>query len=66
MTVIEDDDEYDGSDIIRAKWSMDGASTLTEAAHQLRLYASSLEKLESEGWQLTGPVEDDYGFIEKR
>lgn len=50
-------------DIIRAKWSFDGATTLTEAATMLRNYADFLDKLYKEGWQLEGLIVDDYGYI---
>jgi uncharacterized protein (UPF0335 family) len=45
---------------------MDGAATLSEAAEKLRSFADYVESLEPEGWQLTEPVTDDYGEIEKR
>ena len=65
-----DDDDDDIRDdpnesAVRAKWSMDGASTLTEAAQKLRSLAEGLLQMEREGWQLTEPVADDYGFIRK-
>jgi len=44
---------------------MDGAETLSEAAKMLRDFADHIEKLEREGWQLDGPVADDYGEIRK-
>jgi hypothetical protein len=53
-------------EIIRAKWTMDGAETLSEAAKMLRDFADHLEELERKGWQLDGPVADDYGDIRKR
>lgn len=56
--------EEEVDEVIRAKWMMDGAKTLSEAATKLRKAADSLEKLEKEGWQLTQPVDEDYGFIE--
>jgi hypothetical protein len=49
--------------IIRAKWVMDGAGSLSEAAKLLREFADSLERMESEGWQLDDPIEDDYGYL---
>ena len=60
-----DDEEYEGEndEIVRAKWSFDGATTLQEAAEMLRSYADGLEKLHKDGWVLRGPIEDDYGFI---
>jgi len=64
---LEADDEFDAEneDVIRAKWSMDGAETLSEAAMKLRAYADELERLEREGWHLMQPIEDDYGFIHR-
>lgn len=65
----EYDDEGDWDDenesVVRAKWSMDGAKMLTEAAEMLRAEADGLLRMEKEGWQLMGPVEDDYGFIRR-
>jgi hypothetical protein len=58
-----EEDEEDDTEIIRAKWTMDGAKTLSEAAEKLRAFAKELEELEGEGWQLEQEVSDDYGFI---
>lgn len=63
---LEDEEDELLEEIIRAKWSMDGATTLTEAASQLRSYAEALERLAADGWELTRPVEDDYGFIKQK
>jgi hypothetical protein len=49
--------------IIRAQWIMDGAETLDQAAKMLHEFAESLERMESEGWQLDGPIEDDRGYL---
>jgi hypothetical protein len=48
---------------IRAKWSLDGAKTLTDAAARLRDYAADLEGLATLGFELRDEVEDDYGFV---
>jgi hypothetical protein len=49
---------------IPAKWCMDDARTLAEAAQQLRAYADELEELAREGWELLEqPVQDDYGYL---
>ena len=48
---------------IRAKWTMDGANTLPEAAAKLREFADDLDKMHQEGWTLEAPVEDDYGTL---
>jgi hypothetical protein len=64
----EDGDE-NGEDVeehlIRAKWCMDGARTLSEASEILESLANSLRQLERDGWQLVEPINDDYGFIRK-
>ncbi len=51
------------TEIIRAKWTIDDAKTLSEAAEKLRSFANYLEKIEADGWQLTEVVNDDYGFL---
>lgn len=64
-----DDDVFDdesNQDTIRAKWSMDGASTLDEAAAKLEGYAASLRAMAADGWELTGTIDDDYGFIARK
>ncbi len=49
---------------IRAKGVMDGAKTLSGAAERLEAHAAWLRSLEAKGYQLAGPVEDDYGYAE--
>jgi len=66
----EPDPEEDGFDdenesTIRAKWSMDGARTLPEAAAMLCEKAIDLLDMARDGWELTGPVSDDYGHIRR-
>jgi hypothetical protein len=56
-----EDDESD--DVIRARWVMDGARTLSQAAGKLEALARELRELEESGWQLAGPVENDHGVI---
>ena len=51
--------------VIRAKWSLDGATTLAEAAEMARELAENLETLEREGWQLDAPIQDDWGFAHR-
>lgn len=48
--------------VIRAKWTIDGAKTLKGAATMSRGFADMLDELADEGYELVGPVEDDYGF----
>lgn len=60
---IDVEDEFDN--IIRAKWCMDDAATLKEAAEKVRLFADLIDSLISQGYELTSPVQDDYGFIKR-
>lgn len=50
---------------IRAKWMIDGAATLAEAAAKARAFADDLQRLHDEGYVLREPVDDDYGFYYK-
>jgi hypothetical protein len=52
-----------GDVCIRAKWTMDGAQTLAEAAKRVRAFADEIEDLAREGFELGAPVEDDYAFL---
>lgn len=58
-----DDEEYDPErqTTIRAKWQMDGATTLAEAAAKVRAFAGKLDQMAREGWELEAEVADDYG-----
>lgn len=61
-------DEPDDPDqvlTIRAKWRMDGARSLAEAAVMMRSFAMELQGLHDQGWILQGPVEDDYGYCSR-
>ena len=48
---------------IRARWTMDGARTLAEAAQRFHDRAGTLEQLARAGFELEQPVNDDYAFI---
>lgn len=53
-------------EIIRGKWTLDGAKTLEEAAVAAERTADSLRKMAAEGYELTAPVNDDYGLARKK
>ena len=63
--VTLDSEPGEDDDIVRAKWTIDGATTLAEAAQKARGFADYLQKLHDEGYVLRGPVSDDYGFYYK-
>lgn len=48
---------------IRAKWLLDGAVTLADAAERLEAFAAYLRNAHEAGWTLTEPIADDYGFL---
>ena len=55
----------DSTLVIRAKWSIDGATSLEDAAVKAEEFAAYLRELAAGGYELTKPVEDDYGFARK-
>ncbi len=55
----------EGEIVLRAKWAMDGAETLAEAAQLLRIFADELDALADAGFHLMGPIDDDYGFAHR-
>lgn len=55
-------DQQDDGFVIKAKWILDGASTLEEVAEMARLYAEYVETLIAQGYELRSPVVDDYGY----
>ena len=46
--------------VMRAKWTMDGATTLAEAAARFRERADELDDLARAGFELDQPVNDDF------
>jgi hypothetical protein len=60
---VTEDDEFDPC--VRAKWTIDGATTLAEAAEKARRFAEELQSLHDQGYKLREPIHDDYGFYYK-
>jgi hypothetical protein len=48
---------------MRAKWTMDGATTVAEVASRFRERAEQFEELARAGFELEEPVNDDYAFL---
>ena len=63
VDVDAEEEPEDGT--VRAKWAIDGASTLAEAAQKARAFADWLQGLHDEGYVLRDEVSDDYGFYYK-
>lgn len=64
-TGSEDQSEEEENICIRAKWSMDDASTIDEAIVKLNEFIEYLKSLKNDGWKLREPIQDDYGFLYK-
>lgn len=63
-TTENTEDEDEGPpEIVRAKWSIDGAATLEEAARMSEAFAAELRQLAADGMELEAPVENDYGYL---
>lgn len=64
---LAEDEEFEGEDdeLVRAKWAIDGATTLAEAAQKAREFADHLQDLHDQGYVLREPVADDYGAYYK-
>ncbi len=62
-----EDDEFDEENnmTLRAKWTMDKAKTLDECIEKLQGFIEYIKQLKEEGWELTQPVDDDWGFIRR-
>ncbi len=52
-----------GHPVMRAEWTMDGATTLAEAAGRFREQAEELDPLARAGFELEQPVKDDYASV---
>jgi hypothetical protein len=61
----EEDDEENNDEIVRAKWTIDGANTLAEAACMAKEFSQYLQMLHDQGYVLRSPIDDDYGFYYK-
>jgi hypothetical protein len=64
----EDEDEVDFENdvIIRAKWTIDGACSLDQVVEHLEGFIGYIQGLKAQGYELRGPVQDDYGFCYKK
>jgi hypothetical protein len=52
-----------GSLMMRGKWSIEEARTLTRAARMRRGYAHALEHMRASGLELASPIEADYAIV---
>jgi len=62
----DDHEEEEDDMVIRAKWQMDGATTLDEAVQKLEGFIAYLKELKAGGWELRNTIDDDWGFVYKK
>jgi hypothetical protein len=62
----EEEDYFKDVETIRAKWSMDGATTLDEAIEKLHEFIEVLRQYKRDGFELIETINDDYGFLKQR
>jgi hypothetical protein len=64
--ILEPADEGPESQIDRFKWVADGETTLAGVAEKLRAYATYLDGLIEQGWELTHEVDEGYLHMERK
>jgi hypothetical protein len=63
--LVLDLEEEEEEEIIRGKWILDGAASIQNAIELIDSFKAYLETLRDEGYELTHPIEDDYGYLRK-
>ncbi len=61
-TRVEDVD-MENTLTVRAKWILDGASTIDEIIDKLENEIKYYRGLKADGWEVDGRVDDDWGFL---
>ncbi len=61
----EDEEEDEEEEIIRGKWMLDDCESIAEIVLSLRKHAAYMRGLKQEGWELTDPVQSDWGFLRR-
>ena len=63
----DDASDYDEENnmTLRAKWMLDGCRTLYEVVKRLEEEVDYIKELSKDGWELTGAIEDDWGFLKR-
>ena len=65
---IDDEDKSWDSEkqmVLKAKWSLDGTSTLDEVIERSYELIEYYKQLKADGWELEGSIEDDWGFLRR-
>ena len=62
-TAVEDVEE---EEIVRGKWILEGASSMTQMIDNLKNFIEYMKQLQESGFELAYPIEDDYGYLVKR
>lgn len=62
----EDDWDDENRTILRSKWNLDGCSNLDEVVERTHELIEYYKKLKTDGWELEGPIDDDWGFLVRK
>jgi hypothetical protein len=63
-TRIEHDDmDVENTLTVRAKWILDGASSIDEVIAKLEGEIEYYKRMKADRWELTGTIDDDWGFL---
>lgn len=62
----EEEEHIEDDVIIRAKWILDGCSSIDEIIERLKGEIEHYKQLKEDGWELREKMDDDYGFLIKK
>lgn len=65
MDVDEFNDDDEHQKVVRFKWMGDGCASVDQIIERLHQEISYYTQLKYEGWELRGPIQDDWGFMHK-
>lgn len=60
-----DEDPNPNEMLIRFKWLGDNCSTIDQVITRLEKEIDWYRKMQHDGWELMGAIDDDYGYLKK-
>jgi hypothetical protein len=52
--------------VLKSKWALDGCKSLDDVIERSYELIEYYKELKKEGWELEGPIEDDWGFLKRQ
>lgn len=59
-------EDAEDEEIVRGKWILEGASSMTQMIDNLENFIEYMKQLRESGFELVYPIEDDYGYLVKQ